>query len=549
MIIQGGGIFMKHSEYSAVIVGSGAAGLYAALKISSQIQLPDGILLITKSKIGESNSKYAQGGIVGVLHQNTGDSTELHVLDTLKAGAGLSDIKNVEYISELSDAVLNDLINFGVNFDKDSDGNLNFTLEAAHSFRRILHIGGDATGRGLIDALSSKVKGDSNITIIENSMAVELLINSENTCKGLIVYNELTGEHEVVYAPVIILATGGLGQIYKYTTNPEGATGDGFDIAYNAGAILQDMEFVQFHPTALALSPTSKDRFLISEAVRGEGAKLVNSNGKEFMAKYHDKRELAPRDIVTRAIYNEMQNSHSNNMFLNASIIDKAKLLMRFPTINNICKINGIDITSNPIPVAPAAHYTMGGIKAEVNGKTSIVGLYAIGETASTGLHGANRLASNSLLECVVCAYELSDYLSFMNLVTPKIIDKTILNTIDLYSKPVDDITYDIGKLKSDLKDLMWNKVGIIRNEVDLSDALEQIKTMKKNFRRNRRCQSVQEYEYRNMLTAAELVTQSALARRESRGAHSRSDYTQTDEIAKHSNITKTQNMEIEYVR
>lgn len=541
---------MKHSEYSAVVIGSGAAGLYSALKIASQIQLPDGILLITKSTLGESNSKYAQGGIVGVLHQNIGDTSISHVKDTLKAGAGLSSKNITEYISELSDEVINDLIDMGVNFDKDKNGNLNFTLEAAHSFRRILHIGGDATGRGIVETLASKLKKNSNITIAENCMAVELLINSNNECKGLILYNSMTGEHEVVYSSAVVLATGGLGQIYKYTTNPEGATGDGFDLAYNAGAILQDMEFVQFHPTALALSPASKDRFLISEAVRGEGAKLTNGNGKEFMAKYHDKRELAPRDIVTRAIYSEMKTENKDNVFLNASQIGKEKLLMRFPTISSICKLNGIDISKAPIPVAPAAHYTMGGIKAGVNGKTSIQGLYAIGETASTGLHGANRLASNSLLECVVSAYELADYLSFTNLESPKIIDTAIMNTIDLYSQPINEIEYDIGDLKSKLKSIMWDNVGIIRNESGLSKALNLIQDLKSDFKRNRKCNNIEEYEYRNMLTSAELVTLSALSRKESRGAHSRSDYKQTNEIAEHSTLLKTQNMERpEYVK
>ena len=541
---------MRHSEYSAVVVGSGAAGLYAALKISSQMQLPDGILIITKSEFGESNSKYAQGGIVGVLHQNKDDTIELHVTDTLKAGAGLSEETTVKYISKLSDEVINDLINFGIDFDKDKNGNLNFTMEAAHSCKRILHIGGDATGKGIVDSLTSKVLQNKDITIAEYCMATELLIDSDNTCKGLIVYNEISGEHEIVYSPATILATGGLGQIYKYTTNPEGATGDGFDLAYHAGAVLQDMEFVQFHPTALAISKTSKDRFLISEAVRGEGAKLVNNNGHEFMEKYHDKRELAPRDIVTRAIYNEMQISHADNMFLNASIIDKTKLLMRFPTISKICKMNGIDITSNPIPVAPAAHYTMGGIKAEVNGKTSVKGLYAIGEAASTGLHGANRLASNSLLECVVCAYELADYLSFSNLVTPKIIDKNILKTIDLYSQSISDTEYNIPKLKSILKDIMWNYVGIIKDANGMNKALSEIENLKNNFKRNRKCLNIQEYEYRNMLTSAEIVIKCAIARKESRGAHSRNDFKQTDKIANHSYISYVKDSEkVEYAK
>lgn len=535
---------MKHSEYSAIIVGSGAAGLYAALKIASQIELPDGILIITKSSLGESNSKFAQGGIVGVLHENTGDSTELHVEDTLKAGAGLSETKTVKYISEISDEVIHDLTNYGVSFDKDNSGKINFTLEAAHSFKRILHIGGDATGKGIIEALETKVRENTNITVAENSMAVELLINAQNECKGLILYNSLTGEHEIVYSSATILATGGVGQIYKYTTNPEGATGDGIDLAYMAGAQLRDMEFIQFHPTALAISPSNKDRFLISEAVRGEGAKLINNSGKEFMAKYHDKRELAPRDIVTRAIYNEMKNSHSDNMFLNASIIDKAKLLMRFPTISNFCKINGIDITQKPIPVAPAAHYTMGGIKAEVNGKTSIHGLYAIGEAASTGLHGANRLASNSLLECVVSAYELADYLSFANLETPKKIDKNIIDIIDTYSAPVDDKDYNINDLKANLKDIMWNNVGIIRNEKDLTEALKIIQKMKNDFRKSRKCLNISEYEYRNMLTVSEIVTKCAIKRKESRGAHSRSDFPNTLEIPEHSCIIKSKEAE-----
>lgn len=403
---------MKYSEYSVVIVGSGAAGLYAALKISQQINLPEGVLLLTKSYLGNSNSFYAQGGIVGVLHQNPEDCVEKHVEDTLTAGAGLSDRSTVEYISEASDEVINDLIENGVDFDRNADGELTFTLEAAHSIRRILHAGGDATGRGITEALCREVRADENIVVMENAVAAELLVDSDRECKGVIVYNELTGEHEIVYTSALVLATGGLGQLYKYTTNPDGATGDGIDLAYNAGAIIQDMEFVQFHPTALALSPESKDRFLISEAVRGEGARLINNHGMEFMSKYHDKRELAPRDIVTRAIYSEMNKEHKFNVFLNASMIDHMKLFKRFPTISKRCGECGIDISAKPIPVAPAAHYSMGGIKASVEGRTSIRGLYAIGECASTGLHGANRLASNSLLECVVCAYELADYLS-----------------------------------------------------------------------------------------------------------------------------------------
>lgn len=540
---------MKYSEYSVVIVGSGAAGLYSALKIAQQIELPDGLLLVTKSKIGESNSRYAQGGIVGVLHQNPEDCVEKHIEDTLKAGAGLSDKKTVEYISQASDEVINDLIQSGVNFDKNDKGELTFTLEAAHSIRRILHAGGDATGKCITESLCNAVLNEKTITVIENSMAVELLTNADKECKGIILYNELTGEHEIVYTSALVLATGGVGQVYKFTTNPDGATGDGIDLAYNAGAMIQDMEFIQFHPTALALSPENKNRFLISEAVRGEGARLINKKGDEFMSRYSDKRELAPRDVVTRAIFSEMKKEHSFNVFLNASIIDTAKLFKRFPTISKRCSENGVDISKKPIPVAPAAHYTMGGIKATVEGKTSLKGLYAIGECASTGLHGANRLASNSLLECVVSAYELADYLSFANLETPKKIDDCIRSIIDTYSRPISDIDYDIDSLKSKLKDLMWNKVGIIRTESELLEAEKEVQKLALEFERNRKCLNQDEYEYRNMLTVASLIIKSALSRKESRGAHSRSDYTQTNSDAIHSNIMKKEEKELMYVK
>ena len=393
---------MKYTKYSTVIIGSGIAGLYAALKVQQQVKLPDGILLITKSRLGESNSRYAQGGMVAVMKENKTDSVASHISDTIKAGAGLSEFNTIKFISENSDAVVKDLLKFGVQFDKDDDNKFCYTKEAAHSVRRILHSGGDATGRMIEHALCQKVRENENIDIYEQTDAVELLVDS-NECKGVIVFNNDIGEYETVYSPAIILATGGIGQLYKYTTNPKGATGDGLALAYNAGAIMQDMEFVQFHPTALAIDG-DENRFLISEAVRGEGAKLCDADGNEFMAKYDDRKELAPRDIVTRANFNEMKENNSENVYLNAACIDSKKLAKRFPTISKKCLEHGIDITRDFIPVAPAAHYFMGGIKTNLKGETSINGLYAIGEVASTGLHGGNRLASNSLLECVVCA-------------------------------------------------------------------------------------------------------------------------------------------------
>lgn len=529
---------MKYSKYSAVIIGGGIAGLYAALKISQQSELPDGLLLITKSKLGESNSRHAQGGIVAVLKDNKKDSISLHVSDTLKAGAGLSDFGVTKFISESSDEVIKDLLSLGVEFDKNDNDNFYLTLEAAHSVNRILHSGGDATGRGIETALVKKVVQDPNIEVYEQTLAVELLTNADSECKGLVSYNDITQEYEVVYSSAIILASGGLGQLYKYTTNPTVATGDGIAIAYNSGAIIQDMEFIQFHPTALALD-VEENRFLISEAVRGEGAKLVDANGVEFMHKYDERKELAPRDIVTRAIFNEMQEQNLDNVFLNSTHLSKEMLQKRFPNITRSCEENGIDISKNYIPVAPAAHYSMGGIKTNIEGRTSVRGLYAIGEVASTGLHGANRLASNSLLECVVCAHELSNYLSFANLTPPKQIDENIKNIIDKYSDDIDYVEYDVKELKTRLQNLMWDYVGILRDEKSLKIANEKLQELKNEFPVISKCFNKEEYEFRNMLTVAQLIVNSAIKRKESRGAHFRTDYQTTKEIAEHNCMVK----------
>lgn len=539
---------MKYSKYSTIIVGSGIAGLYAALKIEQQAKLPDGIMLITKSKLGESNSKYAQGGMVAVLKENKCDSTESHISDTIKAGAGLSEFNTVKFISENSDKVVKDLLNFGVEFDRDKDGNLCFTKEAAHSVRRILHSGGDATGKMIEKSLVEQVQNNNNIDVYEEGTVVELLINSNGECRGVLVFNNMTGEYETVYSPAVILATGGIGQLYKYTTNPEGATGDGLAIAYNAGAVMQDMEFVQFHPTALAFDD-DVNRFLISEAVRGEGAKLVDADGMEFMAKYDERKELAPRDIVTRANYNEMMRNHLANVYLNASCIDKAKLAERFPTISKKCLEHGIDISKDFIPVAPAAHYFMGGIRTDVEGRTSINGLFAIGEVSSTGLHGGNRLASNSLLECVVCAYEVADFLKTQNLDAPKSIDANIKSIIDQYSEEDEDVEpIDTDVFKAELKDIMWNYCGILRDETSLMTALEKLDELKSKFPRTRKCQTKAEYEFKNMLTVARMIVVSALGRKESRGAHYRLDYLKTSEECTHSHITKKEG-EPEFVK
>ncbi len=532
---------MKYSKYSAIIIGSGIAGLYAALKIEQQVDLPDGILVITKSKLGESNSRYAQGGMAAVIHENKDDSTASHIFDTVKAGAGLSEFNVVKYISEHSDAVVKDLLKLGVEFDRDEDNKLCFTKEAAHNVRRILHCGGDATGKMIEKVLADNVSKNQNIDIYERTAAVDLLVNSKSECQGVVVFNADTQDYETVYSSCVIIASGGIGQIYKYTTNPSGATGDGIALAYNAGAVLQDMEFVQFHPTALAIDG-DENRFLISEAVRGEGAKLVDADGIEFMYKYDEDKELAPRDIVTRANYNEMVSNNTENVYLNATCIDEKKLVKRFPNIYKKCMENGIDIAHEFIPVAPAAHYFMGGIKTNLQGETSIKGLFALGEASSTGLHGANRLASNSLLECVVCAFSAAEHLKTRKLKTPKQIDFAVKSVIDKYNNDdfmTDEI--DVKSLKLRLKDIMWNRAGILRDEKSLMTALEEIDRLKKEFPRSSKCINIEEYELRNMLLVSSLIVSSALARKESIGAHYRVDAQKSSKDAAHSFITKNE--------
>lgn len=551
---------MKYSKYSAVIIGSGIAGLYAALKIEQQLDLPDGILLVTKSKLGESNSYYAQGGMVAVLKENEKDSVESHVTDTIKAGAGLSELNTIKFISENSDKVVKDLLKFGVEFDRDEQGHFTLTKEAAHSVNRILHSGGDATGREMEIALCQTLQKNNNIKVYENTLAVELLVDNSSSCAetycgGVIVYNDETKEYETIYSKTVILATGGLGQLYKYTTNPVGATGDGFALAYNAGAILQDMEFVQFHPTALAFDDEKNhNRFLISEAVRGEGAKLCDEFGMQFMAKYHEKRELAPRDVVARSIYCEMNNNGDPNVFLDATGIGEEKLMKRFPTIAKKCQEHNIDITTDLIPVAPAAHYFMGGVKTNLRAETSIKGLYAIGEVSSTGLHGGNRLASNSLLECVVCAYEVAEELrKFQQNKSPQADrcqnnEESFKDIIEKYEQEVLPNSYDVQELKSKLQNLMWSNVGIFRNEKTLLTALEGINQLQEEFGRVNKCLSKDEYELKNMLICAKLIVKSALRRKESRGAHYRVDYLNTNDVCEHSMLNKKEG-ELNFVK
>ena len=339
-------------------------------------------------------------------------------------------------------------------------------------------------------------------------------------------------EYCAVSSPVVIMATGGLGQIYKYTTNPSVATGDGFALCNRAGAQMRDMEFVQFHPTALA-DNSQENRFLISEAVRGEGAKLCDASGREFMAKYDKRKELAPRDIVARAIFTEMEEHSVPNVYLNATVIGKEKLLKRFPTIAARCLKCGIDITKDYIPVSPAAHYFMGGVKTNLNSETSVKGLFAIGEVSSTGLHGANRLASNSLLECVVFAYSIAQYLKSSSIFSN--VSEFDKDLVEKYECPMFYDEIDTDTIKSKLKETMWDNVGIFRDAHSLLSAANTVKKLTEEVHRSDKCYNLAEYELRNMLITANLIVQSALNRKESRGAHYRTDYLDKTVSCEHS--------------
>jgi L-aspartate oxidase len=527
---------MNFSTKSIVIIGSGIAGLYSAIKLAEATDKE--ILLVTKANIGESNSRYAQGGIVGVLPDNLKDSVDLHVKDTVNAGAGLTNEQIARFISENSAEAIADLIKYGVDFDKNKENQIQLTLEAAHSVNRILHAGGDATGKSIELALVNKAKTTKNITVYQGTQAVELLVDADKTCRGVILFDTNSQKYEIVYTSAVVIATGGIGQVYSNTTNPEIATGDGIALAYRAGAIIQDMEFVQFHPTALNIVENGS-RFLISESVRGEGAKLKNPDGEFFTENYDNRGDLAPRDVVTRAIFFEMQKKGYENVLLDTSSIEKEHLLARFPNIINACKENGINIFEEPIPVSPAAHYLMGGIKISQDGNTSISGLYAVGEASCSSLHGANRLASNSLLECVVVAGEMVKNLLKQPLEIQPTQDCKIKCLITQYERQAFIDKPDVLKMMKNLKETMWQNAGIVRTEKTLCKALKEINEIKLEFAQEYKCRNIHEYELRNLLNIAELIVKSALARKESRGAHYREDYTEKSNNAYHSYLSK----------
>ena len=509
---------ITHENYDVVIIGSGIAGVYTALQIDSRIK----VAIITKETIDISNSVLAQGGIAVSLDKE--DSPALHFKDTVYAGAGLCSEDTVWVLVNEAAENIETLCGYGVRFDLGENHQLALSREAAHSKNRIIHTG-DATGKEVCDTLINAVLKCKNVNIFERTFAIDI-ITEDNKCRGLLAFNEDSGEYKLFASDIVICASGGFGQLYQYTTNPPVATGDGAAIAHRAGCELMDLEFIQFHPTVL-YHPENKS-FLISEAVRGEGAYLLDSSGKRFMHDYHPMAELAPRDVVSRAIFEQIQKTGTTHVFLDISHKDAGFVKNRFPTIYSTCMNYGIDITKDRIPVAPAEHYCMGGIKTDEYGRTRIEGFYACGEAACNGIHGANRLASNSLLEGLVFGRRIGIEAS-----------RIILNRKEwsavraVHAKPAaaeTEFELKTGEIKKRLKKLMTHNVGIIRNEKKLNRAMEQVIEMKTQIK-GRRLVSIEQWELANMLTLSELVIKSALIRKESRGAHFRTDYPHTDDV------------------
>ncbi|UQZ34252.1 L-aspartate oxidase [Paenibacillus sp. PK3_47] len=496
-----------------LVIGSGIAGMFTAIKAGEDRH----VVMITKKSLLESNTRYAQGGIAAVIAED--DSPAYHRQDTLMAGAGLCSSAAVDVLVNEGPAGVRELIRLGTIFDEE-DGNLALTQEGAHSHRRILHANGDATGYEIVRALGEQAREHENIEIWDDHFVIDL-ITEEGECVGALVQRP-DGSRLFLQADATILCSGGAGQLYRYTTNPEVATGDGVAIAYRAGAHIRDMEFIQFHPTAL--SYPGAPRFLISEAVRGEGAVLRNINGERFMERYHVLMELAPRDIVARAIVSEMELTKSTFVYLDITHESADKVKHRFPTIYETCMSYGLDITSDWIPVAPAAHYMMGGIKTDLNGESSISRLFACGEVSSTGLHGANRLASNSLSEAIVFGGRIIERIRRLAPLSREVSLPAVSHGRTGYP------TQAIVERRLKLQKIMVRYAGLRRNKEMLNKGLEELKRQLPVFASalTRR----EEYEFANMLTCCLLITGSALAREESRGAHYREDFPQrNDEV------------------
>ena len=496
-----------------LIIGSGAAGLTAAIELSDRFK----VAMISKNQIIDSSTWYAQGGIAAVLAKE--DSTKSHIEDTLKVGDGLCNREAVEFCIENGREAISWLEDCGVVFTKNKkNSDLHLTQEGGHSFRRVVHAD-DATGREVSDSLAAKVLRNKNIKILENHLAVDLIIKNKK-CFGAYVFNKNKEKVLTISAGAVILATGGASKAYLYTSNPDGASGDGYALAWRAGCRLENMEFNQFHPTCL-FHPEAKS-FLISEALRGEGAILKTLSGVPFMKKYNSKGDLASRDIVARSIDNEMKVSGTDNVFLDISHRPPKEIKKSFPSIFKKCLEFGFDITKSPIPVVPAAHYTCGGIVTDLDGRTDISNLYAIGETSCTGLHGANRMASNSLLECIVFAKAAANDIKInFNLDRSSVPEWDNSKVIKAGENILINHNWDASRR------LMWNYVGIVRSNDRLKKAKDKMKLITsevKEFYKNYEVTS-DFLELRNLVLVSELIIKSAIKRRESRGLHYNLNY------------------------
>lgn len=497
---------IRHSE--AIVIGSGAAGLSTALELA-----PLSTILLTKTNgLPGGSSHYAQGGIAAAMSPD--DSPHLHTLDTMNAGAGLNDPDMVNTLTEEGPERMTKLLEYGMPFDTDEAGKPSPQKEAAHCRNRVLHAKGDSTGRVLVEVLAAQVESSPHIEIDTQTFAWDLLVE-DGHITGVLAWHEDDGW--VVYkAGAVILATGGIGQVFSVTTNPAESTGDGLAMAWRAGAACADLEFVQFHPTAIAAATDAANVSLLTEALRGEGAHLLNQEGRRFMLEVHPDAELAPRDIVSRAVWSE---SRKGSVFLDARQAVGKAFPTRFPTVYKLCKEAGLDPTTQPIPISPAVHYHMGGVLTDAHGQTTISGLWACGEVAATGVHGANRLASNSLLECLVFARRTADciktHLSEMG-------DQTHGSKAITLPMLMDEFP---SHSRAALQRIMYECCGLVRTGSGLQNGIEAIENLHCGGRNVR-----EQGEFENLKTVAHAVLHAALLREESRGAHFREDFPITRE-------------------